>query len=138
MRRTDSRPTSGERSQTPPGGEVNGGEGRESFSANAQHDGAGTASSNVVAELAEVLRQALQMANERGPTIPTDLLRRAANELEHIDDFHEYADRFPGGRGHERNRHHPSGGRGRGRGGGFGQLPPPNSPPNLPPNLPLG
>ena len=138
MRRTDSRPTSGERSQTPPGGEGNGGEGRESFSANAQHDGAGTASSNVVAELAEVLRQALQMANERGPTIPTDLLRRAANELEHIDDFHEYADRFPGGRGHERNRHDPWGGGDRGRGGGFGQLPPPNSPPNLPPNLPLG
>ena len=37
MRRTESRPTSGERSQTPPGGEGNGGEGRESFSANAHH-----------------------------------------------------------------------------------------------------
>ena len=40
-----------------------------------------------------------------------------------------YADRFPGGRGHESNRPHPSGERGRGRGGGVGQLPPPNLPP---------
>ena len=36
-----------------------------------QIDGAGTASSNVVADLANVLRQALQMANEGGPTAPT-------------------------------------------------------------------
>ena len=71
MRRTDTRPPSEERSQTPPGGEGNGGEGRESFSANAQQDGAGTASSNVVADLANVPRQALQMANEGGPTAPT-------------------------------------------------------------------
>ena len=52
-----------------------------------------------------------------------------------------YANRFPGGRGHE-NRHHPSGGRGRGRGEGFGQVPPPNfpssSPPNFLPSLPPG
>ena len=69
MRRTVSRPTPGERSQTPPGGEGNGGEGRESFSANAQHDGA--ASSNMVADLVNALRQVLQMTNERGPTAPT-------------------------------------------------------------------
>ena len=66
MRRIDSRPPWGERSQTPPGGE-----GRESFSADAHKDGEGTASSNVVADLANVLRQALQMANEGGPTAPT-------------------------------------------------------------------
>ena len=64
MKRTASRPTSGERSHTPPGGE-----GRESFSANAQHDGA--ASSNMVADLANALRQVLQMTNEGGPTAPT-------------------------------------------------------------------
>ena len=87
MRRTVSRPTSGERSQTPPGGEGNRGEGRESFSANAQQEGA--ASSNVVAELASVFWQALQMANEGGPTAPTDLLRRSANGLERIGRYGE-------------------------------------------------
>ena len=66
MRRTGSRPSSGERSHTPPSGESNGGEGRESFSANAQHDGA--ASSNAIAYLANALWQALQMTNEGGPT----------------------------------------------------------------------
>ena len=69
MRRTESRPSSGERSDTPPGREGNGGEGRESFSANAQQDGA--ASSNAIADLANALRQALQMTNEGGPTGPT-------------------------------------------------------------------
>ena len=69
MRRTGSRPSSGERSHTPPSGESNGGEGRESFSANAQHDGA--ASSNMIADLANALRQALQMTNEGRPTAPT-------------------------------------------------------------------
>ena len=66
MRRTDTRPPSGERSQTPPDGEGNGGEGRESFSADTNRDGAGTASANVVADLANVLWQALRMANEGG------------------------------------------------------------------------
>ena len=47
----------------------------------------------------------------------------------HNGDFHEYADCFPGGRGHESNRPHPSGGSGRGRGGGIAQLPPSNLPP---------
>ena len=47
----------------------------------------------------------------------------------HNGHFHEYADRFPGGRGHESNRPHPSGGSGRGRGGGIAQLPPSNLPP---------
>ena len=67
MRRTESRPSSGERSDTPPGGEGNGGEGRESFSANAQHGGA-AASSNAIADLANALRQALQINNQGGPT----------------------------------------------------------------------
>ena len=49
-----------------------------------------------------------------------------------------YADRFPGGRGHESSRPHPSGGRGRGRAEGVGQFPPYNSPPNFPPNVPRG
>ena len=71
MRIIHTRPPSGDRSQTPPGGGGNGGEGRESFSADAHQDGAGTASSNVVADLANVLRQALRMANEGGPTAPT-------------------------------------------------------------------
>ena len=53
----------------------------------------------------------------------------------HNGDFHEYADCFPGGRGHESNRPHPSGGSGRGRGGGVGQLPPPNLPPG---HFPIG
>ena len=68
MRRTESRPTSGERSQTPPGAEGNGGEGRESFSADAHQDGA--ASSNAIADLVNVIRQALQMNNEGGPSGP--------------------------------------------------------------------
>ena len=87
MRRTDTRPPSGVRSQTPPGREGNGGEGRESFSANAQHDGA--ASSNVVAEFANVFWQSLQMAHEGGPIAPTDLLRRATNGLERIGRYVE-------------------------------------------------
>ena len=185
MRRTYSRLSSGVMSQTPPGREGNGGEGRESFSANAQHGGA-AASSNAVAELANALLQALQMAHEGGPIAPTELLRKATNGLERLGryrqeaeqmrhalvaadlgrgdrggrnaghgeksernsgrgqqhtlpltycarhgegqghntsdcivirreldrnngDFHQYADDFPGGHGHERNRHHPSG-----------------------------
>ena len=65
MRRNETRPTSGERSQTPPGAEGNGGEGRESFSADAQHGGAAV-SSNATAELANALQQALRMINEGG------------------------------------------------------------------------
>ena len=71
MKRIDTRTPSGQRSQTPPGGEGNHGEGRESFSADEHQDGAGTASSNVVADVANVLRQALRMAYEGGPTAPT-------------------------------------------------------------------
>ena len=67
----------------------------------------------------------------------TDPSRRRRREIDRHNgdngDFHEYADRFPGERDHEKNRHHPSGRRGRGRGGGFRQLQPPYSPPNLPP-----
>ena len=70
MRRTETRPTSGERSHTPPGAEGNGGEGRESFSADAQHGGA-AASSNATAELANALQQALRMINEGGAAAPT-------------------------------------------------------------------
>ena len=70
MRRTESRPSSEERSDTPPGGDGNGGEGRESFSANAQHGGA-AASSNTIADFANALLQALQMTNEGGLTAPT-------------------------------------------------------------------
>ena len=76
MRRIDSRPPWGERSQTPPGGE-----GRESFSADAHQDGAGTASSNVFADLANVLRQALRMANEGGPTTPTGTFTSRPTEI---------------------------------------------------------
>ena len=54
----------------------------------------------------------------------------------HNSDFHPYSDRFPGGHGHEQNRHHSSYGRGRGRGGGFDELPPGNFPPDFPQNLP--
>ena len=71
MRRTETRPTSGERSNTPPGAEGNGGEGRESFSADANRDGAGTASSNAIAEFANALQQALRMINEGGAAAPT-------------------------------------------------------------------
>ena len=81
MRRTDTRPSSGERPDTPPGGEGNGGEGREPFSANAQHGGA-AASSNAIAELANALQQVLRMINEGGAAAPTDLRRRAVHELE--------------------------------------------------------
>ena len=70
MRRNETRPTSGERSHTPPGAEGNGGEGRESFSADAQHGGA-AASSNATAELANALQQALRMINEGGAAAPT-------------------------------------------------------------------
>ena len=67
-----------------------GGEGRESFSANAQHDGA--ASSNAVAEFANVFWQALQMAHEGEPIAPTDLLRKAANGLERLGRYGEEAE----------------------------------------------
>ena len=70
MRRNETRPTSGERSQTPPGAEGNGGEGRESFSADAQHGGA-AASSNAIAELTNAFLQALRMNNEGGAAAPT-------------------------------------------------------------------
>ena len=92
MRRTDTRPSSGERLSTPPGGGGNGGEGRESSSANAQHHGGdgresfpaneqhhettaaaapSATSSNMIADLANALRQVLQMTNAGGPTAPT-------------------------------------------------------------------
>ena len=88
--RTESRPSSGVRSQTPPGREGNGGEGRESISANAQHDGA--ALSNAVAEFANAFWQAPQMAHEGGPITPTDLLRKAANGLERLGRYGEEAE----------------------------------------------
>ena len=81
MGRTETRPTSGEKSHTPPGAEGNGGEGRDSFSADAQHGGA-AASSNAFAELANALQQVLRMINEGGAAAPTDMRRRAAHELE--------------------------------------------------------
>ena len=71
MRRNETRPTSGERSHTPPGAEGNGGEGRESFPADANRDGAGTASSNAITELTNALLQALRMNNEGGAAAPT-------------------------------------------------------------------
>ena len=89
MRRTDTRPLSGERLSIPPG-VGNGGEGCESSSANAQHHGGegreffpanaqhnettaapSAASSNMIADLVNALRQSLQMINEGGPTAPT-------------------------------------------------------------------
>ena len=91
MRRTDTRPSSGERSDTPPGGEGNGGEGRESFSANAQHGGA-AASSNAVVEFANAFWQALQMAHEGEPIAPTELLRKAADGLERLGRYGEEAE----------------------------------------------
>ena len=82
MRRTETRPTSGERSHTPPGAEGNGGEGRESFSANAQLGGA-AASSNAIAELANALQQVPRMMNEGGAAAPTDLRRREREGTRH-------------------------------------------------------
>ena len=60
-----------DRSHTPPGAESNGGEGRESFSADANRDGAGTASCNAIAEIANALQQVLRMTNEGGTAAPT-------------------------------------------------------------------
>ena len=90
MRRPDTRPSWGERLSTSPGGVGNGGEVRESSSANAQHHGGkgresfpanaqhhettaalSATSSIMIAELANALRQVLQMTNEGGPTAPT-------------------------------------------------------------------
>ena len=88
MSRTATRPSSGERLSTSPGGVGNGGEGcesssanaqhyrgegRESFPANAQHHEAAPSgtSSNMTADPANTLRQVLQMTNEGGPTAPT-------------------------------------------------------------------
>ena len=88
MRRTDTRPLSGERLSIPPGvgnggegcesssanAQHHGGEGRESFPANAQHHETTAApsatSSNMIADLANALRQVLQMTIEGGPTAP--------------------------------------------------------------------
>ena len=75
---------------TPPGGVGNGRDGRESSSANAQHHGgegresfpanaqhhdttaaSSETSSNMIADLANALRQVLQMTNEGGPTART-------------------------------------------------------------------
>ena len=88
MRRTDTKTSLGERLSTPPGGVGNEGEGCESSSANAQHHGGegresfpanalhheaapSATSSNMIADLADALRQVLQMTNEGGPTAPT-------------------------------------------------------------------
>ena len=98
MRRTDSRPTSGERSQTPPGGEGNGGEGRESSSADAHQGGAGTASSNVVADLANVLRQTLRMANEGGPTAPTGTSTSRSTEIRQKVEMLAWSGKFESGK----------------------------------------
>ena len=95
MRRTDLRPTSGERSQTPPVGEGHGGEGRESFSANAQHDGA--ASSNMVADLANPLRQVLQMTNEGGPTAPTGTYASRSIEIRQKVEMLAWSGKFESG-----------------------------------------
>ena len=84
MRRTDSRPSSGVRSQTCPVREGNGGERRESFSANTHHNGAGAPSSNAVVQFANAFWRALQMAHEAGPIAPTDLLTKTANGLERL------------------------------------------------------
>ena len=90
MRRTDTRPSSGERLSTL-SGEVSNGEeecesssanaqyyeeeGRESFPDNAQHHetapGPSATSSNTIGDLGNALRQVLQMTNEGGPTAPT-------------------------------------------------------------------
>ena len=92
MRRTDLRPSSGVRSQTPPGRQGNGGEGRESFSANTHHNGAESASSSAIADLADALLQALQMAHEGGPIAPTGLLRKATNGLERLGRYGQEAE----------------------------------------------
>ena len=97
MRRTDTRSPSGERSHTPPGGEGNGREGRESFSADAHQDGAGTASSNVVADLADVLRQALRMANEGGSTAPTGTSTSRSTEIRQKVEMLAWSGKFESG-----------------------------------------
>ena len=95
MRITESRPSSGERSDTPPGREGNGGEGRESFLANAQHDGA--ASSNAIADLANALRQALQMNNEGGPTGPTGMYASRLREIRQKVEILAWTGKFESG-----------------------------------------
>ena len=96
MRRTESRPSSGERSDTPPGGEGNGGEGRESFSANAQHGGA-AASSNAIADLANALRQALQINNEGGTTVPPGMYASRLREIRQKVEILAWTGKFESG-----------------------------------------
>ena len=96
MRTIDTRPPLGERSQTLPGGEGNGGEGRESFSADANRDGAGTTSSNVVADLV-FLRDTLRMANEGGATAPTGTYPYRPTEIRQKVEMLAWSEKFESG-----------------------------------------
>ena len=116
MRRTDTRPSSGERLCTPPGGVGNGGEGCESSSANVQHHGGerresfpanaqhhettaapSATSSNMIADLGNALRQVLQMTNEGGPTTPTGTYESRPIEINQKSDMLAWSGKFESG-----------------------------------------
>ena len=98
MRITDTRPSSGERLSTPPGGVGNGGEGCESSFANAQHHKAAPSatSSNTIADLSNALSQVLQMTNEAGPTAPIGTYESRPIELRRKNETFAWSGKFEG------------------------------------------
>ena len=106
--------SSGGRLNTPPGGVGNGGEGceysstnaqhhggegRESFFANVQHNEAAPSatSSNMIADLANVLPQVLQMTNDGRPTAPRGTYESRPIEIRQKDEMLAWSGWFESG-----------------------------------------
>ena len=75
-----------------------GGEGRESFPANAQHHETASAppatSSNMIADLANALRHELQMNNEGGPTTPRGTYESRPGEIRQKNEMLAWSGKF--------------------------------------------
>ena len=100
-RRTETRPSSGERLRTAHGGVGNGREGCESSSANAQHHkitaAQSAASSNMIVDLANALRQVLLMTNKGGPIAPTGTYESRPIQIPHKNEMLAWSGTFESG-----------------------------------------